>query len=142
MAAKDAALARAICEGIQEYDPSLILLGLSGSEMLRQAKEIGLPYAAEVFADRAYEDDGTLVARTKPDAMIRDEDEAVRRVIGMIKNHSATSVSGKEIEICPDSVCVHGDSEKALLFVKKIRSALEQEGIAIKPLQEIVSSRA
>lgn len=138
MAAKDAALARAICEGIYEYDSSLILLGLANSEMLNQAKEIGLPYASEVFADRAYEDDGTLVARTKPGAMIKDEDEAVKRVIGMIKNHKVTSISGKEIEICPDSVCVHGDSEKALLFVKKIKTALESEGIEIKPINEII----
>ena len=139
MAARDAALSRAICEGIQAFDPALILLGLSGSEMLRQAKEIGLPCAAEVFADRAYEDDGTLVARTKPGAMILDEDEAVSRVIGMIKNHTVTSVTGRTIEICPDSVCVHGDSGKALLFVKKIRAALESEGIAVKPLAEIVT---
>ena len=141
MAAKDAALAKAICEGIYEYDPSLILLGLANSEMITQAKALGLPYAAEVFADRAYEDDGTLVARTKPGAMIKDEDEAVSRVVGMIKNHSVKSINGKEIEICPDSVCVHGDSEKALLFVKKIRSTLEEEGITMKPLREIVSER-
>ncbi|MGN0978488.1 MAG: LamB/YcsF family protein [Faecousia sp.] len=139
MAARDPALAKAICQGIYAYDPNLILLGLSGSELLRQAREIGLPCAAEVFADRAYEDDGTLVARTKPGAMILDEEEAVRRVIRMIREHYVTSVSGKDIEICPDSVCVHGDSEKALLFVKKIRSALEREGIAIRPLHEIVS---
>ena len=138
MAAKDAALARAICEGVRACDDKLILMGLSGSQMLLQAKEIGLPCAAEVFADRAYEDDGTLVARTKPGAMIHDEDEAVSRVIGMIKNHTVTSINGKTIEICPDSVCVHGDSEKALLFVKKIRAALEDEGIAIQPLSEIV----
>lgn len=141
MAAKDAALSRAICEGIQAFDPTLILLGLSGSEMLRQAKAIGLPCAAEVFADRAYEDDGTLVARTKPGAMILDEDEAVARVIGMIKNHTVKSITGKTIEICPDSVCVHGDSQKALLFVKKIRAALETEGIAVKPLPEIAALR-
>ena len=103
--------------------------------MLRQAKEIGLPCAAEVFADRAYEDDGTLVPRSKPGAMISDEDEAVNRVIRMILEHRVTSISGKEIEICPDSVCVHGDSEKALLFVKKIRSALEEKGITIQPLR-------
>ena len=139
MAAKSPELSRAICQGIYAFNPSLILLGLSGSEMLRQAKEIGLPCAAEVFADRAYEEDGTLVARSKPGAMITDEDEAVSRVIGMIRNHRVTAVSGKEIEICPDSVCVHGDSEKALLFVKKIRAALEQEGIAILPLSEIVN---
>ena len=134
MAAKNPDLAKAICQGIYDFDPSLILLGLSGSEMLGQAKEIGLPYAAEVFADRAYEDDGTLVARSKPGAMITDEDEAVARVIRMILEHKVTSISGKEIEICPDSVCVHGDSPKALLFVRKIRTALEAEGIAIQPL--------
>ena len=134
MAAKDSALARAICQGVYDFDSSLILLGLSGSEMLRQAREIGLPCAAEVFADRAYEEDGTLVPRGKPGAMITDEEEAVRRVIGMILNHRVQAITGKEIEICPDSVCVHGDSEKALLFVKKIRSALESAGITIQPL--------
>ena len=138
MAAKDKALAKAIAEGIYAYDKSLVLLGLSGSEMLNAAKEIGLPYAAEVFADRAYEDDGSLVARSKPGAMIKDEDEAVSRVIRMIKEHKVTSISGKDIDIEPASVCVHGDSEKALLFVKKIRSALAGEGIEIKPLSEII----
>ena len=134
MAAKDPALAEAICRGIYSFDPSLILLGLSGSEMLRQAKRIGLPCAAEVFADRAYEDDGTLVPRGRPGAMITDEDAAVRRVVRMILEHRVTSINGRDIEICPDSVCVHGDSGKALLFVKKIRSALEEAGIAIRPL--------
>ena len=138
MAAKDAALAKAICEGIYEYDPTLILLGLANSEMITQAKAIGMPWAAEVFADRAYEDDGTLVARTKPGAMIKDEDEAVSRVIKMIKEHKVTTISGKEIEISPASVCVHGDSEKALLFVKKIRDALASENIEIRPLREII----
>ena len=138
MAAKDKALAKAIAEGIYAYDKSLVLLGLSGSEMLNAAKEIGLPCAAEVFADRAYEDDGSLVARSKPGAMIKDEDEAVSRVIRMIKEHKVTSISGKDIDIEPASVCVHGDSEKALLFVKKIRSALAGEGIEIKPLSEII----
>ena len=139
MAARDPALSRAICQGIHAYDSNLILLGLSGSELLRQAGEMGLPCAAEVFADRAYEDDGTLVARTRPGAMILDEEEAVCRVIRMIREHRVTSVNGKDIAICPDSVCVHGDSEKALLFVKKIRAALEREGIAIRPLHEIIS---
>lgn len=134
MAAKDAGLARAICSGIYEYDSSLILIGLAGSEMIKQAKEIGLPYASEVFADRAYEDDGTLVARTKPGAMITDENEAVARVIGMIKNHSVKTLSGKEIEIHPDSVCVHGDNEKALVFINKIRNALKKENIEIRTL--------
>lgn len=134
MAAKDAALARAICEAIYEYDSSLILLGLANSQMIAQAKEIGLSYAQEVFADRAYENDGTLVARTKPGAMITDEDEAVSRVIRMIKEHRVKTITGNEIEIIPDSVCVHGDSAHALQFVKKIRSALLAEGIRIKAI--------
>ncbi len=134
MAAKDTKLADAICEGIYEYNPSLILMGLAGSEMIKSAKKIGLPYASEVFADRAYEDDGTLVARTKPGAMITDENEAVERVISMIKTHTVKTVSGKTIEIIPDSVCVHGDSEKALAFVEKIRKALTAEEVEIKKL--------
>ncbi|MGN0467591.1 MAG: LamB/YcsF family protein [Acutalibacteraceae bacterium] len=141
MAGKDEALARAICEGIYEYDGSLILLGLSGSAMLKEAEKIGLPYAAEVFADRAYEDDGSLVARSKPGAMITDENEAVERVIVMIKEHKVKTISGKEIEICPHSVCVHGDSAKALCFVEKIRKALAAENVEIKPISQIIEKR-
>lgn len=138
MAGKDEKLARAVCEGIYEYNPTLILLGLSGSCMLKAAAEIGLPYAAEVFADRAYEEDGSLVARGKPGAMITDEDEAVERVIVMIKEHKVKTISGKVIELCPHSVCVHGDSPKALAFVSKIRAALSHEGIAVKNITEVV----
>ena len=138
MAGKDEKLARAVCEGIYEYNPTLILLGLSGSCMLKAAAEIGLPYAAEVFADRAYEEDGSLVARGKPGAMITDEDEAVERVIVMIKEHKVKTISGKVIELCPHSVCVHGDSPKAPAFVSKIRAALSHEGIAVKNITEVV----
>lgn len=141
MAAKDEKLATAICEGVYEYDSSLILLGLANSQMLKCAEKVGLRFASEVFADRAYEDDGSLVARTKPGAMIDDENEAVRRVIGMIKHGVVKTISGKELSLRPDSVCVHGDSQKALLFAKKIRSALENEGIVIKNIGDIVSER-
>lgn len=141
MAAKDALLAEAICQGIYEYNPKLILLGLAGSVMLTEARKIGLPCASEVFADRAYEDDGSLVARSKPGAMISDENEAVRRVVGMIKNGTVESISGKSIRLCPDSVCVHGDSEKALLFVQKIRDTLEKEGVKIAPLSEVLKEK-
>jgi len=138
MAAKDAVLARAICEAVQAFDDKLILLALAGSQMEKAAKELGVPFASEVFADRAYEDDGTLVARTKPGAMITDEEEAVARVIRMVKEHRVRSVNGTELAITPHSVCVHGDSEKALLFVEKIRTAFAEEGIAICPLREMI----
>ena len=138
MAGKDEALAMAVCEAIQAVDDSLILLGLSGSKMLEAADKIGLRSAREVFADRAYEEDGSLVARTKPGAMITDEDEAVARVIRMIREGKVTAVTGKDIPIRADSVCVHGDSPKALAFVRTIRAALSAEQIQIVPLRDIV----
>ena len=138
MAAKDEALAKAICEAIYEYDPQLILMGLANSQMITQAKAMGLPAAAEVFADRAYEEDGTLVARSKPGSMIEDEDEAVARVVRMIKEGKVTAITGKDIDITADSVCVHGDGPKALAFVEKLRATFAAEGISIVPLTEIV----
>lgn len=138
MAGKDYALAKAICEGILEVDGRLILLALSGSQMLKAAKDTGLRAASEVFADRAYEEDGSLVARTKPGAMITDEGEAIRRVVRMIKEGKVMSVTGKDIPIRADSVCVHGDNAKALEFVRKIRAALTAEGIRILPLSQII----
>lgn len=134
MAAKDIKLATAIAEGIVEVDDSLILLGLSGSELLNGAKSVGLKCANEVFADRAYEEDGSLVTRTKPGAVIADENEVIERVIGMIKTGRVKSVTGKEIEIRPDSICVHGDNPKALNFVCLIRERLISEGINIEAL--------
>ncbi len=139
MAGKDEKLAMAICEGIKAVDGSLIVLGQSGSRMEEAAKKLGLPFAKEVFADRAYEEDGSLVARSKSGAMIEDEEEAVNRVIRMIKEGKVRTVTGKEISIQADSVCVHGDGEKALRFVEKIRKALLAEGIAIKPLREMTT---
>lgn len=138
MAGKDYNLSKAICEGIYEIDPKLILLGLSGSQMLKAADDMGLRCAKEVFADRAYEEDGSLVARTKQGAMITDENEAITRVIGMIKDGKVTAVNGKEIDIEANSVCVHGDGAKALEFVQKIRKALTDENIQIVPLAKIV----
>ena len=131
MAAKDYDLSKAICEAIYEYDKDLIVMGLSGSEMIKAAKDCGLKSASEVFADRAYEEDGTLVNRRKPGAMIEDEDEAINRVIRMIKEGKVTSITGKDIDIKADSVCVHGDGEKALLFVEKIRKTFGENEIEI-----------
>jgi UPF0271 protein len=134
MAAKDEKLARAICEGIASVSQELILMGLSGSLMADAAKEVGIQFASEVFADRAYEDDGTLVARSKPGAVITDDNEAASRVVEMALHGTVTSVNGKKISIKADSVCVHGDNAHALEFVKLIRSRLSENGIEIKSL--------
>ncbi len=138
MASTDYALARAICEGIYGFDKDLIVLALSGGELARAAKDMGMRVAQEVFADRAYEEDGTLVNRRKEGAMITDEEEAISRVIRMIKEKKVTAVTGNDISIEADSVCVHGDGQKALAFVERIRAALQKEGIVICPLEEIV----
>ena len=134
MAGRDEALAEAICEGIYEVDPGLVLLGLSGSRMLEAAKRTGLKCAKEVFADRAYEEDGTLVARNVPGAMITDEEEAVERVLRIVKDGVVTAITGRDIEVTADSVCIHGDGPKALAFAAKIREALEREAVRIVPL--------
>ena len=137
-AATHTGLAEAICRGIQEVDQNLILLAPAGSEMFRAAKKVGLRAAGEVFADRAYEEDGTLVPRRKDGAVITEEEVAIERVVGMVKKGTVTAVTGKEIEVQADSICVHGDGPKALAFVKRIRETLEEEGVKICPLSEIV----
>ena len=107
MAGADIRLARAVAEAVAEIDDSLILLALSGSEMIRAADEIGLPSASEVFADRAYEEDGSLRARSQPDAVIRDEAECAARVLRMVTEGKVTAVTGRDIDIRADSICVH-----------------------------------
>lgn len=138
MAGKDYKLARAICEGIMAYNPDLILLSLSGSEMGHAAKDLGLPYVSEVFADRAYEEDGSLVSRSKPGAMITDEDEAVARVVRMVTEGKVTAITGRDIDITAQSICVHGDGPKAVAFSQKIRTALEAGGIEICPMGQLI----
>lgn len=139
MAAKDMSLAAAVCRAVKEFDPSLILLGLANSRFADAAEEAGIRFASEVFADRGYTDDGSLVPRAQAGAIITDENEAVSRVISMIKKGTVTSVSGREIPVRADSVCVHGDGAKALSFTQKIRSALIAQGIEIRPLGEMIS---
>lgn len=138
MAGRDMELATAICEGIYEVDKNLILLGLSGSKMLIAAKETGLRSACEVFADRAYEEDGSLVSRTKEGAVITDENIAIDRVVSMVKNGTVTAITGKVIQVKADSVCVHGDGVKAVEFVKKISKRLKDENITIAPISEVI----
>lgn len=98
------------------------------------ARALGLSVKNEVFADRGYQRDGTLVPRSKPGAMITDEDEAIARVIRMAKEGVVRSVDGVDVPLTADSVCVHGDGEKALAFVRRIRAALTEAGIEVRAL--------
>lgn len=133
MAGADDELALAICRAIKRVDRSLILLALSGSAMVRAAEETGLSCASEVFADRSYMPDGSLMPRKMAGAMIEDEELAIQRVIRMAKEDVVTASDGTDIPIRADSVCVHGDGPKALEFVKKIRIGLEKSGIEVRP---------
>lgn len=138
MAGKDYALAEAICEGVKELNPELIMLVLAGSQMQKAANDLDLRVAKEVFADRAYEEDGSLVARSKPGAMIEDEKVVIERVLKMILEHKVTTLTGKEIPIQADSVCVHGDGEKTFMFVKRLTEALGDNKVSICNLSEIL----
>ena len=135
MAAVDEKLAIAMCEAVYEVDKDIIFMGLAGSKMITAAEKVGLKAASEVFADRAYNDDGTLVSRKLPGSMIKDKDLAIKRVVRMIKEGKVETINGNDIDIKADSVCVHGDNPKALEFVKNIRETLISEGITIKNLK-------
>jgi UPF0271 protein len=138
MAAKDMDLAIAIAEGIASVDKDVILLGLAGSKMLEAGKQVGLRVASEVFADRAYQADGSLVPRSKPGAVIHDKDEAISRTIRMVTEGKVTAITGEDVSIEAHSICVHGDNPSAVEFVKNIRERLEAEGVKIAPIAEIV----
>ena len=137
-AAKNKELADAIVDAIIDYDKDLILMALSGSQMIKSAKEKKIRYASEVFADRAYEADGSLRARSLENSMITDEDLAVERVIKMVQTGKVVAYTGEEINIEAHSVCVHGDSEKALVFVKKLNEAFRKNNIETVSLIEAI----
>lgn len=137
-AAKSKELSDAIVAAITDYNKNLILMALSGSQMIKSAREKGLKYASEVFADRAYEADGSLRARSLENSMITDEDLAVERVIKMVKTGKVVAYTGEEIDIEAHSVCVHGDSEKAFTFVKKLNEAFSQNDIKTVGLIEAI----
>ncbi|WP_120945863.1 MULTISPECIES: LamB/YcsF family protein [Helicobacter] len=133
-AAHDVSLATAILEGIEDYDPNLVILCLSGSAMAKQAQRKGLRVAQEVFADRRYYPDARLVERAHPKALISDPEQAIEQVLGMVINGRVQAIDGTSVEIQADSICVHGDHKEALEFALQIRQALEHHDIAIKPL--------
>jgi UPF0271 protein len=131
MAAKDAALAEAIAKAVYDVDPALILYGLAGSELIRAGKKIGLRTASEVFADRTYQQDGSLTPRSDPRALIVDEQEAVQQVLTMVKEKRVRSLQGIDVAIEAETVCIHGDGKKAVLFAKRLYEELRKEGLNV-----------
>lgn len=132
MAAKDAHLAGLIAQTVKQFDPTLKLMGLSGSLMLTVAEQQGLHTISEVFADRHYLADGSLVPRTRDDAMVESDDEAISQVLQMVLEGTVPTVDGSNVEIKADSICLHGDGEHAVEFAERIRRELEVKGISVK----------
>ena len=132
-AVADYNIARTIAEAIFEIDPNIALMALANSQMIRAANDVGLRAISEVFADRAYEDDGSLVSRDKPNSLIHDDDICIQRILQMLKEGTVQAASGKLIRVKSDSICVHGDNPSALLFVQKITETLNLENIEIAP---------
>lgn len=131
-------LADAIVDAMLEVDKNIILLALSGSYLAKRGEEKGLRVAHEVFADRAYNVDGTLVNRKLPGAMIHDKDEAIKRIRRMVLEGKVIAIDGTDIPIKADSICVHGDNPEAVDFVKHIRETFETEGIQIKNIGSFI----
>lgn len=130
----DEEISRAICEAVYEVDKDLIIYYCAGAVLGKIAEDMGLRTAAEIFADRAYMDDLSLVPRKMEGSMITDEDVAISRCVRMIKEGKVTSINGKDIDIKGDTLCVHGDGPKAIAFARRIRETFEKEGIEIKPM--------
>ena len=137
MACEDIELATTLAKAINEISKDLIYLVPTGSKMEVAAKKLSMKIACEIFADRNYEDDGNLVSRKKPHALITDPEEAKKHVLNMVKNKSLNCHSGKQIPCEIDSVCIHGDNKSSLATAKSIKDNLLENGLKLKPLNQM-----
>lgn len=130
-AAKDLELALAICEGIKRVDPSVPLYGLANSELIRAGQRSGLPVRSEVFADRAYQADGSLVPRSQMGAVLTDPQQVAQRALTMVTTGTVTAITGETVKIVVDTICVHGDNAAARQLVTTMRAVFNDAGINI-----------
>jgi 5-oxoprolinase (ATP-hydrolysing) subunit A len=134
MAARNLDLASAIANAVAAFDSSLILFGLPGSEILNAGRAAGLRVAAEVFADRAYEPDGSLASRRKPGSVIHDPAAVVSRAVRMIKDHTVIATDGSVVSLHAETICVHGDTPGSDQLATQIRAGLEAAGITVRAI--------
>ena len=134
MAAKDPVLAKNIAAAVKETDASLVLFGLSGSYSITEATAAGLKTASEVFADRTYQDDGSLTPRSQPNAMINTTAESVQQVLQMVAQQTVTSIHHNKVSIIAETICIHGDGAHAVAFAKQIHHTLHQHQIGIQKI--------
>jgi UPF0271 protein len=131
VACDDAMTAKAIASAIKAVDPNLVFVVLANSGLVQAGEAANLPMVHEVFADRAYEDDGSLVSRRKPGAVLHDAKEIAERVVRMVQDGAVVSVTGKVIKMRTDTVCIHGDTPGAVDIAHGVRRALKDGGIEV-----------
>ena len=132
LAARDAAVAKVIAETVREAAGDLILFALAGSELVRAGRAAGLRVAEEVFADRTYQRDGSLTPRSRPDALITNENLAVAQVLRMVRDGIVRALDGTDVAIQADTVCVHGDGPHAVAFARRLKAELMRAGVDLK----------
>ncbi len=134
MGERNEELARTVAEAIREVDPNLILVGLAGSAWIKAGNDVGLRVASEVFADRALNPDGTLVPRSQPGAVIHDVEDVVGRVLKILAEEKVIAITGEEVQVRVDTICLHGDTPRAALLAQTIRQRLEAAGVDVVPM--------
>ena len=137
MACEDIELATVLAQTIKDIDKELIYLVPTGSKMQEAAKKLNMKFACEIFADRNYEDDGNLVSRKKPHALITDPEQAKKHVLKMVQTQSLNCHSGKQIPCEIDSVCIHGDNLSSLETARSIKDNLVNNGLILKSLNKM-----
>lgn len=137
-AVEDRRLADAVARAVYRFDPSLILVALSGSDLLEAGREAGLRVASEAFADRAYEPDGTLRSRTFHGALLENPEEAARQALSIARDGVVIAHDGSRVAVQADTICLHGDTPGALAIARAVRKALNEAGVEVKPLSEFI----
>lgn len=132
MAARDPHLSTIIAQAIRDADSALCLFGLSNSWLIKAAAEMGLRTASEVFADRTYQEDGSLTPRSKPNALIENEADALAQVIQMVTKQEVTTLNGKVVPLRAETICLHGDGAHAVTFAKVVHQTLREHHLTIQ----------
>ena len=133
MAAKDPALAGAVCQAVKDLDPQAMIYGLAGSELIREAHKRGLQAVGEAFADRTYRQDGSLTPRSEPGSLIGDAAASLRQVLQLLQSGTVQTSGGETVSIQAGTICIHGDGKHALLFAQTIYGSLKQHHVSITP---------
>ncbi|PCE26375.1 hypothetical protein BWP39_17800 [Paraburkholderia acidicola] len=131
-AARDPKIADAIVSAVHDFDPSMAVFALASSGLVSAARAAGLTAIEEVFADRGYQADGSLVPRKEPGALLDDEELVLARTLSMIREHRVQAVNGQWVALNAQTICLHGDGPHALAFARRIRAALDEAGIDVQ----------